>query len=145
MRRLALWGLGLLVAGTTACPNEHSGFFLGGTGGIAVGNTGTGVHTLQFTVQPTNAAANAIITPAIQVSVLDTLSQPDPNFTNGIAIVIGQNPSGGTLKGTLTVTPVNGVAAFGDLSIDKTGIGYTLQASTTGAVATTSNTFEITP
>jgi hypothetical protein len=46
-----------------------------------------------------------------------------------ITLSLGSNPSGGTLGGTLTVTVVNGVATFSDLSIDLAGAGYTLHAS----------------
>ena len=43
-------------------------------------------------------------------------------------------PGGGTLSGTLTVTVVNGVATFGDLSIDMAGMGYTLHATVDGGL-----------
>jgi hypothetical protein len=50
-----------------------------------------------------------------------------------IMLSIGTNPSG-TLRGTLTLTVVTGVATFSDLSIDLAGSGYTLHATVGGAL-----------
>ena len=144
------WWSGLLLAcALTACdvgPGgplglgvNNGGFAIGGTGG------GNGADTLGFSVQPTSATAGNIITPAIQVTVRDSLGNPDTSFTTAITIAIGVNPSGGTLSGTTSVAPVNGIAQFGDLSIDKAGTGYVLRATAPGAVGASSNTFDITP
>jgi hypothetical protein len=119
---------------------------LGGkNGGIAVGGTGggSGADTLSITVQPSNATAGNIITPAIQVMVRDSLGNPDSSFTAAITITIGVNPAGGTLSGTTSVAPVNGIAQFGDLTINTPGTGYVLRASVAGAVGTSSNPFNI--
>jgi len=95
---------------------KNSGIPIGGSGG------GTGADALSFTVEPTNATDGNIITPPIQVVVRD---------------------SGGNLSGTTSVAPVNGVAQFGDLSIDKAGTGYVLGASASGATGASSNSFNI--
>jgi hypothetical protein len=42
--------------------------------------------------------------------------------------------TGTTLSGTLTVTVVNGVATFSDLSINTAGMGYRLHASLGGGL-----------
>src|SRR6202011_6170305 len=63
--------------------------------------------------------------------------------TASVTVAIGTNPSGGTLSGTLTRAAVSGVATFGNLSIDKPGIGYTLTAASTGLTGATSSTFDI--
>jgi hypothetical protein len=54
--------------------------------------------------------------------------------TDTITLSIGTNPNGGTLSGTLTLTVVNGVATFSDLSIDLAGAGYTLHAKVGGGL-----------
>src|SRR5438094_832245 len=64
--------------------------------------------------------------------------------SSSIGIAFGTNAGGGTLTGTTPVTVVSGVATFSDLSINKTGIGYTLKA-TKGALTQTSTAFNITP
>jgi len=140
------WSLLLVACALGACDVGPGGpLGLGGNGGIAIGGTGggSGAGTLGFAVQPSSATAGNIITPAIQVIVRDSLGNPDTSFTAAITITIGVNPSGGTLSGTASVAPVNGIAQFGDLTIDKAGTGYVLRASATGAVGASSNTFDI--
>jgi hypothetical protein len=62
-----------------------------------------------------------------------------------VTISIGTKPVDGTLSGTLTVTVVNGIATFSDLSIDQSGAGYTLHATIGGSLADIdSNAFNIT-
>ena len=60
-------------------------------------------------------------------------------------MAIGTNPGGGTLSGTTTVSAVSGVATFSNLSIDKTGTGYTLTGASAGLTGATSAGFNITP
>jgi len=67
----------------------------------------------------------------------------DSSFTASVTVVIGTNPLGGRLSGTLSVAPVNGVALFGDLTIDKAGTGYTLNATTSGATGASSASFDV--
>src|SRR5437016_227108 len=98
---------------------------------------------LAFTVQPSNAAAGAAITPAVQVAVQDAQGNTVTTATTSITLAIGTNPASGTLAGTTTVAAVNGVATFSNLSIDKAGTGYTLTASATGLTGATSSAFNV--
>lgn len=142
---LKLSGVAIVAAVlvTAACPYDR---VLSSNGGIAISGGGggsTGPDALAFIVQPSNATEGNIITPAIQVSVRDSLGLPDSAYVNAITISISINPVGGRLSGTLSVVPVNGIAVFGDLSIDQSGAGYALQASGPGARSTTSGSFTI--
>jgi Bacterial Ig-like domain (group 3)/Bacterial Ig domain len=103
---------------------------------------GTAVK-LTFTQPPVTTAAGATLTPPVKVSIQDAGGNTVTSATASVTLAIGTNPSGGTLSGTTTVTAVNGVATFSNLSIDKTGNGYTLTASATGLTGTTSPTFDI--
>src|SRR5207244_13079689 len=76
---------------------------------------------------------------------LDALGNLVPGFTCNVTITLVANPGDGTLSGTLPVAAIGGVANFGDLSINRTGVGYTLTASATGFPAVTSTTFDIIP
>src|SRR6185295_7896803 len=58
-------------------------------------------------------------------------------------LAISANPGNGTLSGTNTVNAVSGVATFSNLSIDKSGTGYTLLATSSSLTAATSATFNI--
>jgi adhesin/invasin len=100
---------------------------------------------LEFGQQPSNAQAGASIAPPITVRAVDNGGATVTSFTGNISIAIGNNPGGGTLSGTTTVPAVNGVATFGNLSINRTGTGYTLTASSSGLTGATSNAFTITP
>src|SRR5881396_4078412 len=99
---------------------------------------------LVFTVPPTTTAAGAAITPAVKVAVQDALGNTVTSFSGTITVTLAANPGGGTLAGHPTVTAVNGVATFADLSIDRVSTGYMLQA--TGAGLTTASVpFDVTP
>src|SRR3989442_665517 len=66
-------------------------------------------------------------------------------FTGNVTVVLGNNPGGSTLGGTTTVAAVNGVARFVDLSLNRTGTGYTFTESASGFTPGTSTAFDITP
>lgn len=142
MRRSYL-GLALIALGTAACPQEN--LLLNGGNQAFGGGGGTASATLVFTQQPSGATAKNIITPPIQVTVHDSTGKVDTAFTATVNISISLNPTGGNLSGTTAVAPSNGVASFGDLSIDKAGNGYSLRATAAGATGATSNGFNITP
>ena len=100
------------------------------------------VAQIVFAVQPTTTAAGAMIAPAVQVVAQDAAGNTETGFSDNVTIAIGINPGGGTLTGTTTVAAVGGVASFGNLSINKTGTGYRL-AATSGAFNNSSNAFSI--
>ena len=127
-----------------------SGACFGGTGSGLVGisggngNGGSGAPgSLGFFVQPNSANVGQIISPAVEVVVHDSLGGTDSAFTGTISIALGSNPTGASLSGTNTVRPVNGIASFGNLAIDKAGT-YSLQASASAAETVTSARFSIT-
>lgn len=98
---------------------------------------------LAFTVQPSNTVAGETISPAVQVTAKDGNGNTVTSFTGNVTLTIGTNPSGGTLGGTLTKAAVAGTATFSNLSIDKAGNGYTLNAAAAGLAQKTSNLFSI--
>ena len=91
-------------------------------------------HVL-FLQQPTDTATGQTISPVL-VEVVDAFGNVETSDNSDtITLSLGTNPSGGTLSGTLTVTVVNGVATFSDLTIDLTGDGYTLHATVGGGLS----------
>src|SRR5213075_2803849 len=101
---------------------------------------------LAFLQQPTNAVAGVAISPAITVRVEDAFNNLVTSDTRNVTLAIGTNAGGGTLSGTATVAASGGIASFSTLSIDKTGTGYTLAATSSPALTgATSGTFNITP
>src|SRR5881409_1907841 len=101
---------------------------------------------LVFTVQPSNTAAGAAITPAVQVTAQDALGNTASGFTGTVTVALGANPVGGTLSGHTTVAASAGVATLADLSLDRAGTGYTLTATAAGGglSGATSAAFNIT-
>jgi hypothetical protein len=108
--------------------------------------TSSGATQLAFTAQPTNEAAGAVITPAIQVTARDAQGNPATGYIGNITLTItgGTGTPGATLSGTRTVGAVAGVATFSTLSIDRSGTGYTLTATASGLTGTVSAAFNIT-
>src|SRR6185295_4114551 len=102
-------------------------------------------NKLAFTVQPTNATAGVAIAPAVQVTVQDAFGNTVPSSSASITVAIGANPGGGALSGTATVSAVSGVATFSNLSIDKSGTGYTLTAASGALTGASSSSFNISP
>ena len=98
---------------------------------------------LAFSVQPTGATAGTAISPAVTVMVQDGGGNTVTSATTSITLTIGTNPGGGALSGTATVAAVGGVATFSNLSIDRAGAGYTLNAAATGLTGATSATFDV--
>jgi hypothetical protein len=87
-----------------------------------------------FLIQPTTTPAGQTISSFV-VEVVDQFGNLVNNdSTDTVTLSIGTDPSGGSaiLSGTLTLTFVNGVATFSDLSIDTAGTGYTLHATASG-------------
>ncbi|HYW09880.1 MAG TPA: cadherin-like domain-containing protein, partial [Longimicrobium sp.] len=113
------------------------------TSGTVTVTTGPAA-ALAFTVQPSNVLATAPITPAVQVTIRDAFGNVVTTATDNVTIAIGTNPSSGTLSGTVTVAAVNGVATFSDLSINRTGTGYTLAASSGTLTGAASTAFDVT-
>jgi hypothetical protein len=98
---------------------------------------------LAFTVEPTTTPAGSNISPSVRVTAQDGLGNTATNFVGDVTIALASNPPGGILSGTTTVSAAGGVAIFADLSIDKAGAGYTLQATATGLTAAASAPFDI--
>ncbi|HKW49504.1 MAG TPA: hypothetical protein VJN70_18760, partial [Gemmatimonadaceae bacterium] len=98
---------------------------------------------LAFSVQPSNATAGSAISPAVQVRTLDASGTVATSYSGTITIALGSSPSGATLSGTTTVSVVNGVATFSNLTLTKAGSGYTLTASASGLTGATSASFGV--
>jgi hypothetical protein len=94
-------------------------------------------------VQPSNATAGSAISPAVQVTARDAAGNVATSFSGTITIALGANPSGGTLSGTKTVSAMNGVATFSNLTLTKVGTGYSLTATASGLTGATSASFSV--
>ncbi|HJR54260.1 MAG TPA: invasin domain 3-containing protein [Gemmatimonadota bacterium] len=143
-------GNGTYTATLTAPSTAGTATISGTVNGNAINDTAVVTFTavasaLEFVQQPTNEQAGAPISPAITVRAVDGAGTTVTSFSGNVTIAIGTNPAGGTLSGTTTVAAINGVATFGNLSINRTGTGYTLAASSASLSGDVSAAFAITP
>jgi hypothetical protein len=76
-------------------------------------SVGTAVQ-LVFGVQPSNTNANAVMSPAVTVLIEDTYGNLVNNATDRISV---QLTNSSTLGGTTTVSAVNGVATFSNITV----------------------------
>jgi hypothetical protein len=146
-------GTGTAAFSNLSIDKVGNGYTLTATGNTVSTSAGTVVSSpfnvtvgaaqkVIFSQQPTNTAAGASITPAVTVHIEDA----GGNLTSDsrtVTVAIGTNPSGGTLGGTTSVSAVSGTATFGNLSIDRSGNGYTLTAAASGLAGATSASFNI--
>ncbi|HXT17405.1 MAG TPA: Ig-like domain-containing protein [Gemmatimonadaceae bacterium] len=93
---------------------------------------------LVWRTQPANGATHVALTPAPQIAITDAFG----NLTASAAAVqltLAGGTSGAVLSGG-GATASGGVATFSNLSIDRTGTGYTLVASTPLFTSTSTST-----
>jgi hypothetical protein len=74
---------------------------------------------------------------------LDSWGKGAIGFNGEVTVALANNPTGAQLGGTLTVSAVDGVARFQDLTIDRPGTGYTLQVSSPGLFDATTPAFDV--
>ena len=101
---------------------------------------------LVFTVQPSNTAANASISPPVQVTAEDGFGNVDTTYDGlNVTMAMGTNAggAGSLLSGTKIQATVKGIATFGNLSINNTGVGYTITAQSGALPLKASNAFNI--
>ncbi|WP_225413269.1 S8 family serine peptidase [Stigmatella hybrida] len=97
---------------------------------------------LSFLTPPTGGTAGQVLSPALQVAVLDRFDNLTAS-TASITVAVNTNPAGGTLSGTKTVAAVGGVASFSTLSLDKPGTGYKLAATSGSLTQAVSPAFDV--
>ena len=134
------------VTGITVTGADAGNYTFNETTTTTADITSASPEYLRFNIQPTDAPAGAIISPAITVELcdqFDNLCSDDSSTV--ISIAIDNNPSGATLLGDANVQTINGVSTFSNLCIDTAGTDYTLQASSGSLTATISNVFNIMP
>lgn len=120
-----------LVASSTGLPSATSNPFI-------INNPAT---QLAFGTQPATGQARKVLG-AFTVEVHDVSGNLVPSANDPVTLSLAANPGPSTLSGTLTVNAVNGVATFSNVTLSKSGTGYTLIASAPGLTSAVSNTFD---
>jgi hypothetical protein len=97
---------------------------------------------LAFAQQPTSAISGQVIAPSVVVNVENFGGTLLTSDGSNVTLAISGGPAGAVLGGTTTVTAVNGVATFGDLSVSEPGT-YVLTATDGLLAAATSTQFTV--
>jgi len=90
----------------------------------------------------TSVVSGAMLSPAVRVAVQDAAGNTVTTASSPVTVSINNSTS--VLTGTLTRAPTNGVATFGDLSVDKTG-EYVLTFAAPAMPNVVSRQFMVTP
>jgi len=106
-------------------------------------NAATAGVRLGFVAQPSNSVAGQNISPALTVEVQDTYGLRDVTSSASVTLSLDFNAGGATLSGTITQAAIAGLATFAGVSLNRTGVGYTLRASATGLQGAVSAGFSI--
>ena len=96
-----------------------------------------------FVAPPTSTACGAPFPYAVKVAVADAQGNVVARQGDHITVGLGANPGSALLAGTRTQPAVLGIATFADLSLGKSGVGYTLVARCPGLPSLASAPFDI--
>lgn len=81
---------------------------------------------------------------SLQASIEDPYGNVVTTASSSVSVAFANNPTGATLGGTLAVTASQGVATFSNLTINKTGSGYTLRVSSSGLSSAVTSPINVT-
>ncbi len=98
---------------------------------------------LAFTTAPRVGTAGEALG-VFEVSIQNADGETMTAATNTVTVAIGSGPAAASLKGTLSVAAVNGVARFSTLMLERAAQGYTLTANASGLSGATSPAFDVT-
>lgn len=132
--------LNAVVSGVQAGVVGFTATATSGGGGGGGGGGGSGPTRLEFRVQPSDVEEDRLITPPVEVVVLD---QAGNRVTEGRhEIKLELTGDDGELKGDRSQRTESGVASFDDLKVDKDG-DYRLRASADGLPSVDSDVFHV--
>ena len=111
----------------------------------AVATTVGAPAKLAFGTQPGGGTAGAAWNVQPAVLVQDAGGNTVPTATNSVTLAIGAGTAGAALSctGGLSLASSSGTAGFAGCTVDRSGAGYTLVASSAGLTSSTSATYTI--
>ena len=101
--------------------------------------------SLGFVTPPGDARAGDRFDAAVTVGIFDALGSIVADAERPVTLLLGSNPSLGSLLGPTQVTATAGTAVLPDLYLDRAGAGYTLLATAPGLAPAESPAFAIDP
>ncbi len=134
-RSISLTGVGYVLSAT-------SGVLLSGAS-AAFTITPAAASALVLSGTVPNGVAGVALSPAPTVRVVDALGNLASDYVGNVTVSLQNNPGSSTLSGATTVAVSGGVAVFPGLSLNHSGVGYTMLFTSTGLSSVTSNGFDI--
>lgn len=98
---------------------------------------------LEFVTQPDDVEAGGVIAPPIEVVARDEDGRVATSFTGMISLAVEERDANVTLRGLTGRPAVAGVAVFANLSVDRPGRGYRLEATAHGLTRAVSDRFDV--
>jgi virginiamycin B lyase len=134
-------GLTLTKASSGYTLVTSAGLFGGGaTASFAV--TPAAPTQLVITQQPpSSVGVNGAFT--VVTAIEDAYGNVVTSDDNAVTVALANNPGGATLGGTTTVSAVDGVVTFSNLTLNKKGKGYTLKLTSSGLASATSTAMTV--
>ncbi len=77
----------------------------------------------------------------VSVAVVDQFGNLENSYSGSVKLSRASGPGGGRLGGILTLQAQNGVAAFGGLTLNRVGLGYSIKVVSQAAITSTRTTF----
>jgi len=90
--------------------------------------TATRLPFLRFVAQPQDGLAGTPLPGSVSVEVVDLDGSRVTSPQTSIALALGANPTGAVLTGPSSASTVDGVATFTGITVDRSGLGFTLSA-----------------
>ncbi len=113
-------------------------------GPFAVTPVGEAIELIVFTQPPATVTAGVEFSITIE-AVDGSGTTVDSSFNGTITLALVDNPGGSTLGGTVCVVASDGVAVFSDLTLNKAGLGYVIEASNNLLMSATTTALTIIP
>ena len=137
------WTVGTTVGQATMTATAAG---IAGASGIVTFNAFTVVPRamkLVFENAPSSVVAGGTLT-SLRVAAQDSTGVVVSTTLGTVTLALTGGTEGARLGGAVSAALVNGVATFADLSVNRTGTGYMLTASTTGLTSAVSGAFTVT-
>ena len=112
-------------------------------GPFSVTPAGEAIELIVAEPPPTSVVAGTGF--SIDIEAVDGFGTLDPTFTGTVALTLANNPGNSTLGGTVSVTVNDGLASFSGSTLNKAGVGYTLQASNSLLMSATTAPLTVDP
>ncbi len=98
---------------------------------------------LVFAVTPVSVGLGEIVSPPLAVAIRDDQGNTVLDWTEAVTLTLEGGPQGVDLLGTVSQTPLAGLAVFDDLEVTAIGAGYRLRASSGNLTQGVSEPFDI--